>query len=60
MAITMSNDLIVFEAEGFGLPCTAWAGSGLVLAVTGRDISHKTHTSAGHNLLRHAQASAVG
>jgi hypothetical protein len=21
----------VFEAEGFGLPCTAWAGSGLLV-----------------------------
>jgi hypothetical protein len=22
---------IIFEAEGFGLPCTAWAGSGLLV-----------------------------
>jgi hypothetical protein len=23
--------LLLFEAEGFGLPCTAWAGSGLLV-----------------------------
>jgi hypothetical protein len=22
---------VLFEAEGFGLPCTAWAGSGLLV-----------------------------
>jgi hypothetical protein len=26
-----SKSVIYFEAEGFGLPCTAWAGSGLLV-----------------------------
>jgi hypothetical protein len=29
--VKCASEKKVFEAEGFGLPCTAWAGSGLLV-----------------------------